>query len=499
MIVRPNSFLAFLAPLLAAGPASATMFLIPGPGEIREDYRTDWAGFSTIHGALVSQDSFSAPIPTTDLGKVVYLYGSDSSVTIWNSSGRQQSGVLLDNSGPGAVSFYPDSAIQAVATTIESGTAGPVTYTINGYRGDGSYIDGRSLTVPDGTTPTFLGLLDPEAEIRIVAIISSASGQFTISDVSVQLRRVIDTSADTLPAAGEETVSVAPLATYLHQGVVDRRSDPYRAHAFAGETPNVHDLLAWFPDLKAGDILALERVGSSVSPGGSNNPLIGVISSTDELLEGRAYHRVPGALEAGVDFHTPPVPGPNGLLTPSNLQQDFIIGSRSLVFHPPGGRFLFLSRATQDPSSTPVSVRISHIPRDAFAAWLSQYGLVGAFADPDSDLDGDGLTLLEEFSFGKNPTAPDAAGRANYAFAPFAAPHSAANGLLQLYFGARIDAPIRYRAEVSTDLDRWDSLPDEALTPVLVDPENGRAMFSVVAPGSGPHRFGRVVIEPLSP
>lgn len=478
--------------------ASAGVFPLPGPGDLREDYRSQWSGVPGGHGAVVSQNNFSNPLPTSDPAKVLFIYAADSTATLWSAPGRGQPGVLLENSGPGAISIYPDSPIQACGVVIESTHSGPTTWTLNGYRANGSYISGVSRSVADGRVPTFIGFLDPDAETHILAVISS-TGQFTISDVSIQLRRVVNPVIDDLPSIGEATVELEPMATYLHQGFVNPEADVPSDHAVADEIPNVHDLMAWFPGLRGGDVLAFERVGSSVSSSGGNNPVIGVISSTDELLGGREFRRVTGALEAGTDIQTPPLPGPNGLLTPRNLQQDFIIGARSLVFSPSGGRYLFLSRAEPRPDATPVSVRISHMPRDAWEDWLDGYGFHGSLAMPEHDLDGDGLGLLEEFAFGKDPTVNDSGGRADYAFAPFADADSAASGSLRLYFGARLDGPLRYRAEMSSNLIDWQTLPDTALVPALVDPQGGRAVMSVTLPEAGERKFGRILIEPLSP
>ncbi|MCU0797387.1 MAG: hypothetical protein MUF31_15805 [Akkermansiaceae bacterium] len=478
--------------------ARAEFFRLPSSGDLREDYRSQWSAVAGGHGAQISQNSFSQALPTTDPAKVLFIFAADSSATLWNSPGRSQSGVLLENSGPGAISIYPDSPIQACGVTIESTHAGPTTWTLKGYRGNGSYISGVSRTVADGRVPTFLGFLDPDAETQILAVISS-TGQFTISNVSLQLRRVVNPDLDALPVAAQETVVLEPMPTYLHQGFVNPQAEEGSLNAVADEIPNVHDLMAWFPSLRAGDVLAFERVGSSVSSSGGNNPAIGVISSTAELLDGRQFRRVPGALEAGTDIQTPPISGPNGLLTPRNLQQDFIIGARSLVFHPAGGRYLFLSRAEPNPAATPVSVRISHMPRDVWQDWLDQYGFHGSLALSDQDLDGDGLSLLEEFAFGKDPTTADASERADYAFAPFVSGNADGGGPFRLLFGARIDGPIRYRAESSDDLSHWQPLPDTALVPALVDPAGGRAVMSVPLPATGSRRFGRIIIENLSP
>lgn len=67
--------------------------------------------------------------------------------------------------------------------------------------------------------------------------------------------------------------------------------------------------------------------------------LVGVFSSSAELLPSNVLARVPGAINAGSSFVTPPTA--NGSL-PTDIPQDFLV-ERTRVPVPAGAQFLFLS------------------------------------------------------------------------------------------------------------------------------------------------------------
>jgi hypothetical protein len=119
----------------------------------------------------------------------------------------------------------------------------------------------------------------------------------------------------------------------------------------------------------------------------------------------------------------------------------------------------------------------------------------GANAELDSDLDGDGLSLIQEFVFNKDPSVPDGTD-ASFAFKPKLNP-LAEPGSLSLIFGARADAPVRYWAEFSSDLVTWDRLPEPIDQPFINDNVGTRALFLINDPVGGPKRFGKIVIEPI--
>jgi hypothetical protein len=224
-----------------------------------------------------------------------------------------------------------------------------------------------------------------------------------------------------------------------------------------------------------------------------------VSSSSEEFLGGTEFRRVPDALEAGADFYTPPLPTRFGVETPTNLSEDFRIGTETFAIVPARARFLFVSAARPGDEGSESSLRIGHVPRRQFEAWKAERGLEGSLAEASSDLDGDGLTLLEEFIFQKDPTVGDSATSADFAFAPKASRSSGSQSLFQMRFGSRTDIPLRFRARVSSDLVEWQTLPESAVFRVLSDPINGRAIFGIDDPNPGPRRFGQILIDLPSP
>lgn len=480
--------------LVGAGWAVCSLgapFGIQSSGNLRADVTGVWAQFSTVHGTAVPD--FGA-IPTADQSTSVLVLGLGQGVTVWNQPGLDMPGVLGLKSTPGALYFYPLQDSQGFGVTIEKLTAGPTTHTLDVFTGVGTYIGSTSVTVADGSVPTFIGFIDPDARIGIVVVNGASTSAFAVGNPSFQKRYVPITDPLYLPVAGSESVVVTPLKTYLHQGYANPRAD---AATLDGTTDNenVHDVKAWFPGLRTGDVLSFERSGSPYEGGGSPNHLLALLSSTEELLGGEEFRRVPGALNAGRDYPTPTASS-GGVSTPTNIPQDFLVADRTFIEVPQSARYVMFTRVTPQASATPVSVTVSHIPRETFNAWVTALGLVGALANPQSDLDGDGLTLLEEFAFQKNPTQQDADARADYSFSPIV-DASGTPGYLRLLFGARTDGPIRYGAEVSSDLSLWQRLPDSAIQPLLS--RDGRALFSVFDPTSGPRRFGRLILEYLPP
>lgn len=493
------SLRACLAPVAAilvgvSGMAVAAPFRPVNAGQMRTDFQSNWAGVSTVHGTNLPQGFSDAP--TTLSPQRIALY--TTSARIWNAPGRNQPGVLLDNQGPDPVHLYPDRYVQGAAVTIESTQAGPATFRIGIYLADGNYVAEKSVSVPDGRVPTFLGIIDPETRIGIITV-SSGDNRFTISNLSVQDKKVINIDADELPVASQSTSVVEPMFTYLHQGYGNPLADEASSKATL-TNENTVDLTALFPTMRPGDVLALERLGSPVGGGNMTpNAVIGVLSTSQELLSGLEQHRVPGAIEAGIGVYTPPKSGRSGIVTSTNIQEDFIISDRSLVIVPANAHYLFLSRAMQNPESTPVSVRMSHIPRQVFEAWVSDNGMAGTLALPTSDLDGDGLTLLEEFAFGKDPTTSDSAEISDFSFPPKIDDTLGRSGVLGFRFGGRTDGPIRYTPQVSSDLKTWRTLPASAMNAIVSDPQVGRSVFGVLDSNSAPKNFGRIVLDYIPP
>jgi hypothetical protein len=97
----------------------------------------------------------------------------------------------------------------------------------------------------------------------------------------------------------------------------------------------------------AGDWVYMASVGSYwyTKPewGGQEiNNMVGVFSSTDEILPGDQYYRVPGAIGVnGVGAFTSILTWPNNL--PKDIQEDFSIVNGITLQIPAGANYLFIS------------------------------------------------------------------------------------------------------------------------------------------------------------
>lgn len=480
-----------LCPIAAAGEP----FRITDPTHIRADLVVDWAGGApgVEHNTLVA-DFGVFPTSESDFR----TFGQGSEIRIWNQAGLDLAGVLLTSSGPGPLFLYPPRSTQGFGVTVEHLSPGPATITLSIFRDAGTFLDSKTISIPDGSLPTFIGIIDPDANTGIIGI-QSTGGTVALSNPSIQFMSVPETDPAKLPAAATVTEEVDPMDTYFNQGYGNRNADPATETATLSNS-NAHELRSWFPDLRPGDVLAFERLGSHLDSDGRSNPLLGVLSATQALSEGIRFRRVPGAIAAGFDFQTQANSSPLGVVTPSNLAEDFLIGASSYVVVPPAARYIFLSRERPGPENTPLSVKVSHIRMQVFEAWIQQRGLAGSLANPYGDADGDGLKLIEEFTFSKDPMRPDAGSRDDFSFSPFADEASGKKGRLIMLFGARRDGAVEMAAQVSADLVNWTTLPENAATPMLGDGESdGRAVFGFADPGSGPRRFGRVRLSYIPP
>jgi hypothetical protein len=123
--------------------------------------------------------------------------------------------------------------------------------------------------------------------------------------------------------------------TYLHTAL-DNRQPPQRIDLAAlGAQP--------------GDRLQLRRKGSySDNVQANRTRVAGVFSATPTLLDNPiggpfwnfSWSRLPNAVDAGTDVTTPRT---LWLLNPTDIKQDFEIGSATVVTVPAGARYLFLS------------------------------------------------------------------------------------------------------------------------------------------------------------
>jgi hypothetical protein len=141
----------------------------------------------------------------------------------------------------------------------------------------------------------------------------------------------------------------------------------------------------------AGDTILLESLGDfDKGPGGDTitDWTIGVFSSSNTLLSPDNSHRVPDAIDAGVDYISPNTWSWDTFTTTSNstdISEDFRIfdeASGGTVIHiPTGAQFLFVgnldngTRDNSDPDGD-YALRISSVPVPA-ATWLFGSGLIG--------------------------------------------------------------------------------------------------------------------------
>jgi hypothetical protein len=381
---------------------------------------------------------------------------------------------------------------------LEGLSAGPSTFRLNFYRSNGSFLFSSSEFTTEPGQPLWIGLLDPDARIGIVGISESGGEGFLVSRPSFQFPTPPPPAlADLTPSANFE-MEISQSATYLHEGHVPIGTSAATDQASV-TNDNAIDLRGIFPNLRAGDVLRLQRLGAGLDANGNLNRLMGVLSATDVILGGTAFNRVPGAIPAGESYYTAPVRTKYGSIrTPTNIAADFVIGFTTHVTLNERARYLFLSRETPGASGPPVRLRISHLPRNQILDWIASFGLVGPNADLSSDLDGDGLTLLEEFIVRKNPTLPDAEDAEDYSFTakrdPLANP-----GELSIIFGGRADGPFRIRSEFSSDLVTWEPGGEPSAALATEGPER-LSVFRVNDPNPNPgfERFVRLKLEYLS-
>lgn len=468
-------------------------FVLESSADLRNDAVVDWSDFSTTDNTVIPD---LHPFAPSDSGAPVKPWANnDSTVTIENSADSELEGVLLSNSGPGQIFFYMDRPVQGMGFWVESPGGGPVTYSLDCFAyGTGTYLTTIEVESPDGS-PVFFGFVDSEARFSTVGFRSSTGNHFLISNLHLQLPVPKTVDPTTLPVTSTQTLSVSNTATYLHEGFETRIETPATDNA-VDDNANAYDLSDLFPGLRGGDFIHFERLGYSRLSGVSENSLLGLFTQTEEIAAGREFRRVSTPLEAGTDFYTGSISN-DAFKTPTNIPQDFRIGTSSFVSVPDRARYLLFSLAQPSPRASPLNVRISHIEHDAFLQWAAGQGMHGSNAHPDTDLDGDGLRLIEEFVFTKDPTVKDGTDE-DFAFLPKLNP-LAQPGVLSLIFGARVDAPVRYWAEFTSDLtsgpSAWERMPEPIDQPFSNNADATRALLITTDPDSGPVRFGRIVIE----
>lgn len=458
---------------------SSTLFwdsLLTTPPSQELPLATTISGFSSELTLSVSANNGNIPlIVQRDEATVPGVYatcGTQSSFQINLSKGIQGFGAVMEPETPAKtrfiIEFFSPSYQLVHRTTVNS--------------------DGE---------PVYVGGIDPDSELFLILIYAVDQATFLrvpfyIGDLEFQLKPEQPPLPE-LPISSTTTVDIAPLDTYLHRGLTARNLIPETDTA-AADHDNAYDLLELFPALRVGDYLLLERQGVSLY-NGKSNPLLAVFMSNQTLLASKEFNRVPSAIKAGRSYYTSFTSVADSQFnTPTNIPQDFAVNSQTFISVPAGARYIFFSKAIPTADGGPLSVKISRIERYAFYDWLAELGLFGDNALPESDLDKDGLTLIEEFAFGKDPTTQDTRA-SDFAFAPNG---FLSSGNLRIAFGARTDAPLYYHAEFSDDMIEWDRVENVGR---LITDESGqsRAIFAADDPNPGPRRFGRVIIEQVLP
>ena len=503
--LRMKNFLPLLLALLsvAAVPAARSEPLgVLDSASIRPDGKLAWSAFSSINGFPVPEGTTLA---TTNPGVTFTASATESFLSIFNSPYFYTPGILLRSLGPGKVTLTASRNLQAFGIVVEHPNAVLPTYELEFFDQAGVSLGIVSASPPGGNgDPQFIGLVDPAARIRSIRI--SAAPENNTLALGEPVFTVPAGTGDNLallPVDSQVQVTVDAHATYLHRGLRPPLPVPPTADATAvaqpGHNVNAFDLQAKFPTIAAGDIRRCERQGIALKDGFINN-LAGVFTRTPEIGDGRELQRLPTAIAAGTPVYTPFIGGSFGSIeTPTNISEDFQIGVSTFTSLPAGGRYLMLS-FTSPGASGPVGLLISHIRRQPFLDWVASLGLHGSLADPAGDLDGDGLSLLEEFAFRKDPTASDNGGPGDFAFAP--RPRRNEGGGLSLTFGARMNAGLGYQAEFSSNLKDWLPAAESSTVPALIGPQGDRAVFTILDPldgGGAPARFGRLIITSSAP
>ena len=498
-----KSYLTFLFALLSmAGIAihlQAAPFQVLSEAEMREDYRLSWASFGSGHGDAVPDGQVFAIAGQGDVmvssGSAMMLHNADT------HGGLATPGVHLSVVAQEGVRITPPQPVQGFGVIVEhlvATAAGSFTLQVHSPMND--LLGTLMVSAPGAGVPVLLGIVDPDAAIGSITIEASPAGRFALAEPVFQLPADIEGDLSKLPITASVTVPLATTATFLHEGLDTRTATPETSDAIQ-DFANSVDLAAAFPSMRRGDILRFERIGLSLD-GATINHTLGVLSSSAVIATGNALLRVPGAIDVGPDFFTKSVTTSTSgtFSTPTNIDEDFLIGESSFINVPQGARYAFFSLAKPRTNRSPVQVKVSLIHRSQFEDWVAAKGLVGPLAVTTSDLDGDGLTLLEEFAYFKDPTENDV-DAAEGGFGPRqVGTGDDVDEPLAFRFSARLGTEFRYLAEFSSDLDDWQAMEAATLLPLNVASTSATepSVFLAVDPGhdeTAARRFGRVTIE----
>ncbi|WP_269537676.1 hypothetical protein [Cerasicoccus fimbriatus] len=447
----------------------------------------------------------SPPSQEVPLGTTISGFSSELTLSVSANNGNTPQIVQRDDTAmPGVYATCgPESSfqlnlskgVQGFGAVMEPETPAKTRFVIEFFSPSYQFVY-RTNVISDGG-PVYVGGIDPKSELFLVLIYavdeaSKVRVPFYIGDLEFQLKPELPPLPE-LPIDSYVDLEISPTDTYLHRGLGAVNVIPATDQA-SEDHDNCIDLFSAFPLMRAGDILLFQRNGASFSNGKANH-LLGVFMGTNELLAGNEFQRIPAPVKAGRSVYTNEVRGQDAAFaTPTNIAQDFLISTNTFISMPTGARYIFFSKSVPTAAGGPLSVRINHIQRLPYLDYLSAMGFYGENAAMNSDLDGDGLTLIEEFAFGHDPTVADREPQ-DYAFAPNG---FLSSGNLRIAFGARTGVPLLYHAEFSDDMVEWDRVSN--IGAFLYDNSGqDRAVFAIDDPEPGPSRFGRIVIEYLPP
>jgi hypothetical protein len=193
---------------------------------------------------------------------------------------------------------------------------------------DTGSIDGQ-LALPISLNQTFqVGTISVPSVVSMT-LRSAASPPFVSADVASEC------GASWALQGSELDYGMNARGTYLHTALDQRRA------------PQVIDLAAL--GIAPGERVQLRRKGSySDNVQAGRTRVAGVFSATSSLRDNPiggpfwnfSWSRLPDAIDAGSDVATPRT---LWLLNPTNIREDFEIGSSTVVTVPAGARYLFLS------------------------------------------------------------------------------------------------------------------------------------------------------------
>lgn len=482
---------ACLCSLVFVVTVDAAAFALTALSDLRTDRVIAWETFSDTDGTAVPRSTAFQD----GLGATALRTASDGGLLqIADSPDYAMDGALLESPGGAAIVLDLVEPVQAAGLFAEPRSADSTTFILTLFDTEDVSI-GRSEVRASGAAPVFLGFNDRDGRTASLRIDASPPASFAVADLHLQDAMVPESDPLVLPVTATHQITVNPATTYLHEGLKVQGVSSATGIA-STDYANSLALRTVFPSLRAGDLIRFERQGFA-GFGDAFNPLLGVFTADETLLAGREFRRVPGALRAGTSFYTAKVRGNASFDTPTNIPEDFIIGASTFVAVPPEAEFLFLSLERTGAGIAPTPVKLSHVPRDVFQDWKTANGLHGSRATLDDDFDGDGLTLIEEFAFQKDPIVADAHITEGFAFRPYVN-FEADSAAFTVFFGARSDAPIRYRAEVSENLSRWDPVPSEDIFTFLADSGRARSVFGVLLSSETTENyFLRLIVEPV--